>query len=136
MPKVTVTYDLPEEFTDFQYALRGRDWAAIVDDMIKWLKAQAVKSKDREAADAYDLACTVLWDIQANYGLSAWIDGGEVKQTPESGIVPGVYIDSSGRMWQYPGVHAPPSALEIQFPVFDNPSGIKDDEKTEGGGPA
>ena len=38
--KAILTYDLPEEQTEFQLAVDGDSWRAVVRDLDQWLRAQ------------------------------------------------------------------------------------------------
>ena len=40
MPKATLTFDLPEEATEFDLAVRGSDRACAIDDLDNWLREQ------------------------------------------------------------------------------------------------
>lgn len=85
MPKATMKFDLPEEFHEFQYATRGKDWMSVVDDMATWLKRKM--DEPTMAASHFSKAHDMLFEIQSDYGLSVHVDGGEVsqeKKEPES----------------------------------------------------
>lgn len=76
--KVVMVFKLPEEKDQFEYAQRGADWMNVVDDMVKWLRDRVKHDTTLSAKEhgAYEKAYQKLWEIQGDYALSVWVDGG------------------------------------------------------------
>lgn len=73
MPKVTLTFSLPEESDDHKCALHGQDWRSIVFDVAMDLRNDLKYGHKFNTADeALEAVKTRLWDYCRDFGLDPW----------------------------------------------------------------
>jgi len=69
----TLTFSLPEEQEEFDYAVKGSDWRIVVEDMSNWLRSKLKYEQLTPEQDAaYEEARKHLFTILEERGLSLW----------------------------------------------------------------
>lgn len=66
MPKVTLSYNLPEEQEEFELASKGARYSYIIDEFDNWLRAE-LKYNDKLTDQEHDIYQTVrdkLWSFR------------------------------------------------------------------------
>jgi hypothetical protein len=75
MPKVTMTFSLPEERAEHADALHGAEWKAIVYDLSVNLRNHLKYGHMFKTPDeALEAIRTLLWDDCKEVGLDPWQD--------------------------------------------------------------
>jgi hypothetical protein len=75
MPKVTITFNLPEESSEHKAAIRGADWKGIAYDIAFDLRNQLKYGHQfKTANEALEAIQTSLWDHCREAGLDPWED--------------------------------------------------------------
>jgi hypothetical protein len=69
----TLTFRLPEEQQEFDYAVKGNDWHIVVEDMSNWLRSKLKYEELTPEQDAaYEEARKHLFAILEERGLQLW----------------------------------------------------------------
>jgi hypothetical protein len=69
----TLTFSLPEEQQEFDYAVKGSDWHIVVEDMSNWLRSKLKHEELTPEQDAaYEEARKHLFTILEERGLQLW----------------------------------------------------------------
>jgi hypothetical protein len=75
VPKVTMTFTLPEELYEHNCALRGADWKSIVYEVSMFMRNKLKHGHEYKSADeALEAIKTALWDECSASGLDPWED--------------------------------------------------------------
>jgi hypothetical protein len=75
MPKVTMTFSLPEEQIEHDAALHGAEWKSIVYDLAVNLRTHLKYGHTFKTPDeALEAIKTLLWDDCNDAGLDPWQD--------------------------------------------------------------
>lgn len=65
MPKVTLTFKLPEEREDFEYASKGLEYKIVIDEIDEYLRKMIkYETLTDEAANIYQEVRDKLWEIK------------------------------------------------------------------------
>jgi hypothetical protein len=68
MPKVTMTWELPEDQHEFMDAFRGWQWKLLVGELDEWLRKE-IKYNDKEE---YQPVREKLYELVSEEGLRIW----------------------------------------------------------------
>ena len=75
MPKVTMTFSLPDERLEYADALHGGEWRDIVFELSVLLRNALKYGHEYGTADeALDTVRTALWNECQSHGLDPWGD--------------------------------------------------------------
>lgn len=75
MPKATLTFNLPEERSEYHAAAHGQDWKGIVFEMAQYLRSALKYGHEHKTADAaLEAVRDKLWDMCKDEGLDPWED--------------------------------------------------------------
>ncbi len=75
MPKVTMTFNLPDERWEFDCAKQGADWKSIVYEVSMFLRNALKHGHDYKSADeALEAAKAFLWQECNDNHLDPWCD--------------------------------------------------------------
>lgn len=67
MPIATLKFNLPEEASEFETAVKAHDWKYTVWDFNQWLREQL---KYHEASDDYQIVRDKLWEFLNDRNLN------------------------------------------------------------------
>lgn len=73
MPKVTITFNLPEESHEHHDAIHGADWKSIVYELTNYLRGKRKYGHSYKSADeALDDIWETLWNECKENNLDPW----------------------------------------------------------------